>query len=78
MKILDYSPEKAFIFSFSINQQKLLQMLHLQFRVSQKKVFLKLNYLGARNENIAKNRLFCEKINLIHLFLLAWFTRYIL
>ena len=32
-------------------------------RVSQKKVFLKLKYLGAKNGNIAKNRPFCEKKN---------------
>ena len=28
-----------------------------------KKLFLKMNYLRAKNENIAKNRLFCEKIS---------------
>ena len=32
-------------------------------RGSQKKVFLKLNDLGAKNKNIGKNRPFCEKIN---------------
>jgi hypothetical protein len=28
-----------------------------------------LNYLGAKNENIAKNRPFCEKINSLDQFL---------
>ena len=34
-----------------------------------KKVFLTLNYLGAKNENIAKNRSFCEKIRSLGQFL---------
>jgi hypothetical protein len=41
----------------------------MYLRVSQKKVFLKLNYLGAKNENIAKIRPFCEKINSLGQFL---------
>ena len=32
-------------------------------RVSQKKKKFSMNYLGAKNENIAKNRPFCEKIS---------------
>ena len=32
-------------------------------QVESKKMFLKLNYLGTKNENKAKNRPFYEKIN---------------
>ena len=38
-------------------------LYEIYIRVSQIFFFFKLNYLRAKNENIAKNRPFCEKIN---------------